>query len=69
MAEIRYTQGPEALSLGELPLVRGEWSGSVADAMADQALLPGRKEEYGFEVRGRAEDTNQAAADVQTSTL
>lgn len=48
MPDIRYTQGPETLNLGTVPLTRGEWQ-EVDEAMVKQALLPQRVAEFGFE--------------------
>jgi hypothetical protein len=50
MPRIRYTQGPDTLTLGDVPLARGEWSAPVSPALAAQAVLPDRVAEYGFEV-------------------
>lgn len=52
LPRIRYTIGPETLSLGDLGLVKGEWSGQVSEYLAAQAVLPERVTEYGFEAQG-----------------
>ena len=49
MPKIRYTKGPEQLSLGALALTLGEWSDPVSDELAEQAMLPERVEMFGFE--------------------
>jgi hypothetical protein len=62
--EIRYTKGPDQLSLGSLDLVRADLDVDAADAsksrngwretteeFAAQALLPDRVDGFGFEAR------------------
>lgn len=62
MKQIRYTQGPDTLSLGDLGLVLGEWSAPVANEVAEQALLPARVAEFGFESKDIADDQPAAPA-------
>ncbi|WP_136419969.1 hypothetical protein [Herbaspirillum sp. ST 5-3] len=65
MPQIRYTKGPETLSLGDIPLVINEWV-DVNDDMAKQAALKERKAEYGFEVRTAKVESKQSDASAQT---
>ena len=48
MKNIRYTQGPDIIDLGDIKFKRGE-AQEISDEMAAQALLPQRVAEYGFE--------------------
>lgn len=60
--KIRYTQGPDELNLGDIPLKRDEWSEEVSDDLVAQAMLPARVQEYGFETQP-AKSIKKAAAD------
>jgi hypothetical protein len=54
---IRYTKGPEELTLGPVSLVRADLDKEKAgwrettNELALEAIRPGRVEEYGFEAR------------------
>jgi hypothetical protein len=62
MHRIRYTTGPDTLTLGALALTRGEWSEPVAVELAEQAMLPDRVTEYGFEVDTASNAASKAPA-------
>lgn len=62
LPRIRYTRGPASLQLGDLPLKRGEWSGQVEPAVAEEATRPGRVQEYGFEADGYTRPPEPTAA-------
>lgn len=49
MKSIRYTLGPDELGLGDIQFVRGV-AQDISDEMAEQALLPQRVVEFGFEL-------------------
>lgn len=62
MKQIRYTQGPDELSLGAIALTRSVWFGPVDDATAEQAQLKERVAEFGFEVQEISDAPEQPAA-------
>ena len=47
--KIRYTKGPDDLTIGDVILKKGEWK-DADQVSEEQALLPARVAEYGFEV-------------------
>lgn len=65
---IRYTKGPEELGFGPHWLVRGQWCGPVDNALAGEAVYPGRVEEYGFEQEGYEPPAQAPAAPEPTSS-
>jgi hypothetical protein len=62
MKQIRYTQGPDELSLGAIALTRSVWFGPVDDATAKEAQREERVAEFGFEVQDIPDATEQPAA-------